>query len=91
VAQTQHRSPTDTGLGVGNLLTTVPENLDPEKMMKRLQDLHGTVVQHSTKVATIGQGEWTPKSHSQTIVNTSRSRKQLLDGVILPNWDGTIN
>lgn len=30
-----------------------------------------------------------PKSHSPTMVNSSRSRKQLQEGVILPKWDGT--
>ena len=30
-----------------------------------------------------------PKSHSQTMVNSSRSRQQLQDGVILAKWDGT--
>lgn len=29
-----------------------------------------------------------PKSHSQTMVNSSRSRKQLKDGVILKKWNG---
>jgi hypothetical protein len=30
-----------------------------------------------------------PKSHSQTMVNTSRSRRQLREGIIIPKWDGT--
>jgi len=30
-----------------------------------------------------------PKSHSQTMVNSSRSRKQLQEGVVLAKWDGT--
>jgi hypothetical protein len=30
-----------------------------------------------------------PKSHSQTMVNTGRSRRQLLEGRIIPKWDGT--
>ena len=29
-----------------------------------------------------------PKSHCQTMVNSSRSRKQLQDGIILPKWNG---
>lgn len=29
-----------------------------------------------------------PKSHCQTMVNTSRSRKQLLEGVVIKKWDG---
>ena len=29
-----------------------------------------------------------PKSHSQTMVNSSRSRKQLKDGGILKKWNG---
>jgi len=29
-----------------------------------------------------------PKSHSQTMVNTSRSRQQLLENRILPKWNG---
>ncbi len=30
-----------------------------------------------------------PASHSRTMVNTSRSRKQLQDGVVLRKWDGS--
>ena len=30
-----------------------------------------------------------PKSHSPTMVNTSRSRKQLQEGVVLSKWDGS--
>jgi len=30
-----------------------------------------------------------PKSHSCTMVKTSRSRRQILEGRILPKWDGT--
>jgi hypothetical protein len=30
-----------------------------------------------------------PKSHSQTMVNSSRSRRQLREGIIIPKWDGT--
>ena len=30
-----------------------------------------------------------PKSHSQTMVNTSRSRRQLREGIIILKWDGT--
>jgi hypothetical protein len=30
-----------------------------------------------------------PKSHSQTMVSTSRSRRQLREGIIIPKWDGT--
>jgi len=30
-----------------------------------------------------------PKSHSHTMVNTSRSRQQLQEGKILPKWDGS--
>ena len=30
-----------------------------------------------------------PKSHSPTMVKSSRSRRQLQEGVVLPKWDGT--
>lgn len=80
---------TNTDLGVGNVSTTVPENLDPEKMMKRLQDLMARSYNTQQKLQQWDKANGLPKSHSQTMVNTSRSRKQLLDGVILPKWDGT--
>lgn len=77
------------GLGVGDVSATVPENLDPEKMMKRLQELMEQSYSTQSKLQQWDKANGLPKSHSQTMVNTSRSRKQLLDGVILPKWDGT--
>jgi hypothetical protein len=76
-------------LGVGDVSATVPENLDPEKMMKRLQDLMSRSVNTQKSLQKWDKDNGLPKSHSQTMVNTSRSRKQLLTGVILPKWDGT--
>lgn len=78
-----------TDLGLGNVSTTVPENLDPEKMMKRLQDLMARSVNTQQSLQKWDKDNGLPKSHSQTMVNTSRSRTQLQDGVILPKWDGT--
>jgi hypothetical protein len=77
------------GLGVGDVSATVPENLDPEKMMKRLQELMEQSYSTQSQLQQWDKANGLPKSHSQTMVNTSRSRKQLLDGVILPKWDGT--
>jgi hypothetical protein len=76
-------------LGVGDVSATVPENLDPEKMMQRLQDLMSRSVNTQKSLQKWDKDNGLPKSHSQTMVNTSRSRKQLLTGVILPKWDGT--
>lgn len=77
------------GLGVGDVSASVPENLDPEKMMKRLQELMAQSYTTQSNLQQWDKANGLPKSHSQTMVNTSRSRKQLLDGVILPKWDGT--
>mmetsp|Transcript_25848 Transcript_25848/g.43059 ORF Transcript_25848/g.43059 Transcript_25848/m.43059 type:complete len:484 (+) Transcript_25848:92-1543(+) len=76
-------------LGLGNVSTTVPENLDPEVMMKKLQDLMEMSVNTQQSLQKWDKDNGLPKSHSQTMVNTSRSRKQLQSGVILPKWDGT--
>jgi hypothetical protein len=67
----------------------IPENLNPEQVMKRLQVLMEESRFTQQKLQLWDKANGLPKSHSQTMVNTSRSRKQLLDGVILPKWDGT--
>jgi hypothetical protein len=69
--------------------TRIPDSLNPIKMMERLR----AMMEKSTKTQKALQ-QWDkdnglPKSHSQTMVNTSRSRQQLQDGKILPKWDGT--
>jgi hypothetical protein len=67
----------------------IPETLNPEQVMKRLQILMEESRATQQKLQLWDKANGLPKSHSQTMVNTSRSRKQLLDGVILPKWDGT--
>jgi hypothetical protein len=66
-----------------------PAPQDPEEMMKRLQDLMSRSFITQKSLQKWGKDNGLPKSHSQTMVNTSRSREQLLSGVILPKWDGT--
>ena len=78
-----------SSLGLGDVSATVPENLDPEKMMKRLQEIMENSMSTQKQLQKWDKDNGLPKSHSQTMVNTSRSRKQLQDGVILPKWDGT--
>ena len=51
------------------------------------------VLMKRTKMSQKKLEEWDtaqglPKSHCQTMVNSSRSRKQLTDGVILKKWNG---
>jgi len=63
--------------------------MDPEKMMHRLQDMMKKSAQTQRALQQWDKKNGLPKSHSQTMVNSSRSRKQLQDGIILPKWDGT--
>lgn len=76
-------------LGIGDVSTTVPENLDPEKMMIKLQNMMKKSLGTQKALQKWDKDNGLPKSHSQTMVNTSRSRKQLQDGIILPKWDGS--
>ena len=50
---------------------------------------HTAHVWHHPRLQKRGSCLSNPKSHSQTMVNSSRSRKQLQSGEILAKWDGT--
>jgi len=61
---------------------------DPEVMMKRLEGLMERTQMSQKQLQRWDKKNGLPKSHSQTMVNSSRSRKQLQKGVILRKWNG---
>lgn len=65
-----------------------PSNTDPEIIMKRLQALMERTQMSQKRLQKWDRKNGLPKSHSQTMVNSSRSRKQLQKGVILKKWNG---
>jgi len=66
-----------------------PANKDnPEIIMKRLQGLMDRTQVSQRQLQVWDKKNGLPKSHSQTMVNSSRSRKQLQKGVILKKWNG---
>ena len=62
---------------------------DPNTMMLRLQSTMQASQATQKALQTWDKKNGLPKSHSQTMVNSSRSRQQLQSGAILPKWDGT--
>ena len=61
---------------------------NPDIIMARLKGLMQRT-QHSQKeLQKWDKKNGLPKSHSQTMVNSSRSRKQLQEGVVLKKWNG---
>jgi hypothetical protein len=61
---------------------------NPDIIMARLKGLMQRT-QHSQKeLQKWDRKNGLPKSHSQTMVNSSRSRKQLQEGVVLKKWNG---
>ena len=63
--------------------------LDKQFMSDRFTMLMNQSEQSQRSLQIWDEQHGLPKSHSQTMVNSSRSRKQLQDGVILPKWDGS--
>lgn len=63
-------------------------NIDPVIMMARLQGFMDRTLVSQKRLQGWDKKNGLPKSHSQTMVNTSRSRKQLQKGVILRKWNG---
>ena len=63
--------------------------VEPESLMLRLRQSMTKSAETQRALQNWDRQNGLPKSHSQTMVNSSRSRKQLQDGVILPKWDGT--
>jgi len=66
-----------------------PQDKDnPEVIMSRLKGLMGRTQMSQKRLQRWDKKNGLPKSHSQTMVNSSRSRKQLQKGVILKKWNG---
>ena len=63
--------------------------LNPDAVMIKLQDAMERTKDTQKRLQEWDRANGLPKSHSQTMVNSSRSRKQLTDGVILKKWNGT--
>ncbi|KAL7462680.1 hypothetical protein ACHAXS_003052 [Conticribra weissflogii] len=63
--------------------------LDPETVMASLQAAMEKTKDTQQQLQEWDRANGLPKSHSQTMVNSSRSRKQLAEGVILKKWNGT--
>jgi len=61
---------------------------NPEVIMARLQYLMKQTQSSQKELQKWDKKNGLPKSHSQTMVNSSRSRKQLQNGVILKKWNG---
>merc|ERR1712216_347954 len=75
--------------------TPLPDKPDPEvlkldqgKVMCDLQMAMDRTADTQKRLQEWDRANGLPKSHSQTMVNSSRSRKQLTDGVILKKWNG---
>jgi len=67
-----------------------PANVsDSSAMLLRLQNMMQASQATQKALQTWDKRIGLPKSHSQTMVNSSRSRKQLQSGEILAKWDGT--
>lgn len=73
----------------------LPDEPDPEllkldqgQVMVKLQTAMDRTADTQQLLQEWDRANGLPKSHSQTMVNSSRSRKQLTDGVILKKWNG---
>jgi hypothetical protein len=62
---------------------------DPDGMLKRLRSLMDRSSSTQQALQDFDKKRGLPRSHSQTMVNSSRSRKQLLEGKIIAKWDGS--
>jgi len=65
-----------------------PNQTDPEVIMRRLKGLMDRTQVSQKRLQKWDKKNGLPKSHSQTMVNSSRSRMQLQKGVILKKWNG---
>jgi hypothetical protein len=65
-----------------------PSKDDPEIIMTRLNALMERTLLSQKQLQNYDKQNGLPRSHSQTMVNSNRSRKQLQKGVILKKWDG---
>jgi hypothetical protein len=65
-----------------------PSKDDPDIIMTRLNALMERTLMSQKQLQNYDKQNGLPRSHSQTMVNSNRSRKQLQKGVILKKWDG---
>jgi hypothetical protein len=61
---------------------------NPDVIMARLKALMERTQYSQKKLQRWDKKNGLPKSHSQTMVNSGRSRKQLQEGVVLKKWNG---
>jgi hypothetical protein len=64
------------------------DSSNPDTIMVRLKALMERTQQSQKDLQKWDKKNGLPKSHSQTMVNSSRSRKQLQEGVVLKKWNG---
>lgn len=62
---------------------------DPDEMLTKLRKLMDRSSSTQQALQDFDKQRGLPRSHSQTMVNSSRSRKQLLEGKIIAKWDGS--
>lgn len=62
---------------------------DPLGLLQRLRNLMKRTEKTQQALQEWDKLNGLPKSHSQTMVNSSRSRRQIQEGRIIPKWDGT--
>ena len=62
---------------------------DPEEMVKKLRALMDRSSTTQQALQEFDKQRGLPRSHSQTMVNSSRSRRQLLEGKVIAKWDGS--
>lgn len=73
----------------GKLTNSTIQKVELDKhLMGLLQELMSHSASSQQKLQSMDERNGLPKSHCQTMVNSSRSRKQLQDGIILPKWNG---
>uniref|UniRef100_A0A6T6HZD9 Uncharacterized protein n=1 Tax=Craspedostauros australis TaxID=1486917 RepID=A0A6T6HZD9_9STRA len=63
--------------------------LGENPQLDRLKDLMKESEESMMKLQQWDRDRGLPKSHSKSMVNTSRSRQQIITGKILSKWDGT--
>lgn len=61
---------------------------DPTPSIHRLYELMGKSIASQELLQEWDQQQGLPRSHSWTMMHTSRSRRQILEGRILPKWNG---
>lgn len=62
---------------------------DPDAMLRKLKSLMSRTSETQKALQEWDKANGLPKSHSQTMVKSARSRKQIQSGQILKKWDGS--